>query len=96
MKEHKALAGPLQEKTCKRGSPRGPAGLWHIGAWPLVVKVPVLVAGLMVNFVNMATALVLLFFEVDIRFRRETLILALVSACLLPPRWAYTSRRGGC
>ena len=33
--------------------------LWHIAAWPLVVKVPVLVAGLMVT-VAVTTSQVLL------------------------------------
>jgi signal transduction histidine kinase len=59
--EHKILARLPQEKTCRRGSPRGLAGLWHIGAWPLVVKVPVLLASL-VNVIGLAVSAVVLWF----------------------------------
>jgi hypothetical protein len=66
----------------------------HFAAWPLVVKVPVLVAGLMVTVTVTTSQVVLwrfaqdrLFAEVDIaaslRVRREILLtLVLVNGCL--------------
>jgi hypothetical protein len=39
--------------------------LWHIAAWPVVVKVPVLVAGLMVTVVVTTSQVVLWRFAQD-------------------------------
>jgi len=121
--ERQVLAAPLQEKACKKVSPRGwatllsanghphhdlyahsgvrreqqcrrtklgaavTARLWHIAAWPLVIKVPVLVAGLMVTVAVTTSQVVLWRFAQDQKSNLELLTDAYLdglSAAVLP------------
>jgi signal transduction histidine kinase len=62
--------------------------LWHIAAWPLVVKVPVLVAGLMVTVAVTTSQVVLWRFAQDQKSNLELLTGAYLnglSAAVLPP-----------
>src|SRR5262252_7202700 len=61
--------------------------LWHIAAWPLVVKVPVLVAGLMVTVAAATSQIVLWRFAQDQMTNLELLTGAYLdglSAAVLP------------
>src|SRR5215469_10601345 len=61
--------------------------LWHVAAWPLVVKVPVLVAGLMVTVAVTTSQVVLWRFAQDQRSNLELLTGAYLdglSAAVLP------------
>ena len=61
--------------------------LWHVAAWPLVVKVPVLVAGLMVTVAVTTSQVVLWRFAQDQKSNLELLTGAYLdglSAAVLP------------
>ena len=64
------------------------ARLWHIAAWPLVIKVPVLVAGLMVTIAVLTSQVVLWRFAQDQESNLRLLTSAYLdglSAAVLPP-----------
>jgi len=71
--------------------------LWHVAAWPLVVKVPVLVAGLMVTVAVTTSQVVLWRFAQDQKSNLGLLTDAYLnglSAAVLPPLSAGT--KGNC
>ena len=71
----------------KQGAP-ATARLWHIAAWPLVIKVPVLVAGLMVTVAVTTSQVVLWRFAQDQESNLNLLTSAYLdglSAAVLPP-----------
>src|SRR5262249_29987163 len=70
--QHRDLDHPCRRLPACRERPRRSnrgatmtAPLWHIAAWPLVVKVPVLVAGLMVTVAATTSQVVLWRFAQD-------------------------------
>src|SRR3984893_12057176 len=60
-----SCAGSPRAATSKQSGATVTARLWHIAAWPLVVKVPVLVAGLMVTVAVTTSQVVLWRFAQD-------------------------------